>query len=458
MSRWLEPALRVDTLPDRKKNMNVKHQAMEVANHFRLAAFPMAYGLSGVLVGSTLNRVMVAELSLPATLVAFFFAIPLLLSPLRLWFGHRSDGHPILGRRREPYLLAGALVIGCGVYSIAWVTVHAAARIPELLVGGVAAFLLYGIGRNLAHNSYHALVAEKFSGSLRGRAMTLYEVATLIGAVAGAGFLGRAMEHYEPGRLLQAASGVAVAVFLLTLVAVPGQEAQAPARQRAGRAREKAFAQVFRELVLADPQVRRLFVVVVCTFTGTLAQDVLLEPYGALVLGLSVGQTTRLTMFWGLGVLGAMLLCGLLLLRWLGALRLMRMGLVLSILVFSGVGAAGFMGAPQAFRWMVLALGFCAGLTGAGMLSSVVEFTTPERAGLLMGVWGMANMLGHAAGSLLGGAIVDGMRLATGSALAAYTSLFAFEVALLVLALFLSRSLSPARTSVRQEFGGMTPE
>lgn len=150
----------------------------------------------------------------------------------------------------------------------------------------------------------------------------------------------------------------------------------------------------------------------------------------------------------------AMLLSGILLLRWLGALRLMRIGLILSILVFSGVGIVGLAGAPGAFRWMVLALGICAGLTGAGMLSSVAEFTAPERAGLLMGIWGMANMVGHAVGSLMGGIIVDTMRLLTGSAVVAYTSLFACEVVLLVVALGLSLGLSPARTKARAEFAG----
>ncbi|MBX3751062.1 MAG: BCD family MFS transporter [Opitutaceae bacterium] len=418
----------------------------------RLAAFPVAYGLSGVLIGGTLNRVMIAELDVPATLVALLFAIPLLLSPLRLWFGYRSDGHPLFGRRREPYLILGAFVIGGGLYAIAWVTGHHGTSLPLFAAAGAAAFLLYGLGRNLAHNSYQALVAERFTDRQRGRAMTLYEVATLVGAVAGAGLIGRAMEHYDPTRLLAVAGGVALAVWALTLVAAPGQETATVSVTRAERVRAKPFAAVLRDYVLADPQVRRLFIVVIFTFTGTLAQDVLLEPYGALVLGLSVGQTTRLTMFWGLGVLAAMLLSGLVLLRSFGALRLMRMGLALSIMVFASVGAVGLAGAPEYFRWLVLGLGFCAGLTGAGMLASVVQFTTPERAGLLMGVWGMANMVGHAVGSLMGGAIVDTMRLATGSALTAYTTLFAAEVALLIVALKLSLTLNPTQTRAQAEF------
>jgi len=407
----------------------------------RLGAFPVAYGLSGVLIGGTLNRVMIAELKLPATLVALLFAVPLLLSPLRLWFGHRSDGGAIAGRRREPYLLLGALGIGLGVAAIAAVAVKLSDSYRTFVPAALSAFLLYGLGRNLAHNTYQALLAEKFTGATRARAVTLYEVVTLLGSVAGAGFLGRTLEHFDPARLVAVANGVGVAVVVLALVAVPGQEERGTGAARAEAARVKPFGDVLREYVWGDPQVRRLFIVVLCTFVGTLAQDVLLEPYGALVLGMSVGQTTRLTMFWGLGVLAAMLLSGLWLQRTVGPLRLMRLGIASSVLIFSAVAAVGLAGAPEAFRWLVLAMGFGTGLAGAGMLGCVVEFTTPVRAGLLMGVWGVANLLGHATGSLLGGVVVDTMRLATGSALAAYTALFAFEVAVLCVAFALTLRL-----------------
>lgn len=418
--------------------------AARIAHHVRLGAFPVAYGLSGVLIGGTLNRVMIAELELPATLVAALFALPLLVSPLRLWLGYRSDGFPIFGRRREPYMLLGALLIGAGVATIAAVAVKFSDALGTFVPAALAAFLLYGVGRNLAHNTYQALLAEKFDGATRARAVTLYEVVTLLGSVAGAGVLGRALEHYDPARLVTVANAVGVLVVLLALVAVPGQEARAAQAERAERARAKPFGEVFRDYVVADPQVRRLFAVVICAFIGTLAQDVLLEPYGALVLGLSVGETTRLTMFWGLGVLAAMLLSGIFLQRALGPLRLMRLGLAGSIVAFGAVAAVGLAGRAELFRWLVLAMGFGTGLAGAGMLGSVVEFTTPVRAGLLMGVWGVANMLGHAAGSLLGGIVVDTMRLATGNALTAYTALFVFEVAVLLVALALTFRLDPS--------------
>jgi BCD family chlorophyll transporter-like MFS transporter len=228
-------------------------------NNLRLAGFSIAYGLSGALIGGTLNRIMIAELGLPASLVAFFFAIPLLVSPARVWLGYRSDGFPLFGRRREPYIVLGALVIGLGIFASA----NVAATIGQVgalfLLSGILSFLLYGIGRNLAHNTYQALITDRYDKQQRTRAITFYEVATLLGAVMGAGFIGKALETYEPTRLVSVAMGVAIAILLLAIFAAINQEPRIPATQNASeRARQIPFQRVLREVVLADKQVRIL--------------------------------------------------------------------------------------------------------------------------------------------------------------------------------------------------------
>ena len=417
-------------------------QIIRYLNNFRLAGFSIAYGLSGALIGGTLNRIMIADLGLPASLVAFFFAIPLLISPVRVWLGYRSDGFPLFGRRREPYIILGALIIGLGIIASANVAAKTTEVSALLVLGGVLSFLLYGIGRNLAHNTYQALITDRYDRTQRIRAITFYEVATLLGAVMGAGAIGRALETYEPARLVSVAVGVATVIFVLALFAAINQEPRNPLVQNATeRARQIPFQKVLRDVVLADRQVRILFLLVIFTFIGTLAQDALLEPYGGLVLGMSVGDTTRLTMYWGLGVMFSMLLSGFFLLKWLGYMKLMRTGILLSIMVFIGLIVMGMVENAGAFKGLVFVMGLGTGLAGAGMLSGVVSFTTPIRAGMLMGVWGVANMVGHAVGNLLGGAIVDVMRFATGSALAAYSTLFGMEAVMLLIALYLSTRL-----------------
>jgi cytochrome bd-type quinol oxidase subunit 2 len=76
------------------------------------------------------------------------------------------------------------------------------------------------------------------------------------------------------------------------------------------------------------------------------------------------------------------------------------------------------------------------------MLSGTLSFTTRLRAGMLLGVWAVANMVGHAFGSLLGGVIVDTVRHLTNNAFLAYSAVFTMEVLMLLTALYLSTRMN----------------
>ena len=122
-----------------------------------------------------------------------------------------------------------------------------------------------------------------------------------------------------------------------------------------------------------------------------------------------------------------------------------------SALTFAAVIVVGIMGNAVIFRWLVFVMGLGTGLAGAAMLAGVVSFSSPVRAGLLMGVWGTANALGRALGTFLGGASAEIVQRATGSAVAAYSSIFALEIAMLLIALFLTFRLDLNASSVRKE-------
>ncbi len=412
-------------------------------NNIRLGFFPIAYGLSGALVGGTLNRILIADLEISAALVGLLFALPLLISPVRVWFGYRSDGFPIMGRRREPYIILGAILIGSGVIGATMIPVFTADSILVLAIGSVVAFLIYGIGRNLGLNTFHALISDRFDENNRQRAITFYEVVTLLGLVIGAGGLGAALEVFDPGRLVQVSIGVAVIILILATFATLQQEPRSgTVILAAQKSRQLPFRKVLKDVVLVDPQVRIFFTLVFFTFVGTLAQDVLLEPFGAQVLNMSVGETTRLTAFWGVGVIISMLLSGAILIKLLGFMKLMRIGIITSAIIFVGVIVVGIAGNAGAFRGLVFFMGLGTGLAGAGMLAGVITFTTRIRAGMLMGIWGVANMTGHAFGSLMGGGVVDLVKAITnGNALAAYQTVFAIEILFLIMALVLYTKL-----------------
>ena len=171
---------------------------------------------------------------------------------------------------------------------------------------------------------------------------------------------------------------------------------------------------------------------------GTQMQDVLLEPYGALVFGMTVGQTTQLTAFWGIGTLLAMLLSGLYLLKKFGNVPVFRVGLIIVIALFPAIIVAGLSGNVNLLRIFTLGLGLGTGLSAASLLAQMVNFTTMRRAAMLMGVWSVAHQFGRALASLAGGVLVDGMLFATGdNALISYGAAFALEAVVLVVAFVL---------------------
>jgi MFS family permease len=150
--------------------------------------------------------------------------------------------------------------------------------------------------------------------------------------------------------------------------------------------------------------------------------------------------------------MASMLLSGLVLINLLGYMRVLRLGLIVSILVFGGVIASGAIASANLFRILVLIMGLGTGLAGAGMLTGVINFTTKIRAGMLMGVWGMANMVGHALGSIIGGGVVDTVLQLTGqNAMLAYSAVFTIEIILLIVALILSLRFQPEASRAKIE-------
>ena len=82
----------------------------------RLSLFQVSVGMALVLLVGTLNRVMIVELNVPASLVGVMISLPLLFAPFRAVIGFRSDVHKsALGWRRVPFMYRGTMVQFCGL-------------------------------------------------------------------------------------------------------------------------------------------------------------------------------------------------------------------------------------------------------------------------------------------------------------------------------------------------------
>jgi MFS transporter, BCD family, chlorophyll transporter len=413
---------------------------------FRMAAFPLSIGMTSVLVQGTLNRIMIVERGLPASLVGLCFALPLLVAPVRVWLGYQSDTRPLWGLRRAPYILAGTVLSGAGMLAATLLVLSLSLSLDNIVLAVamgamlLLAFLLYGLGKHMSSNTFEALIADTFQGPQRPRAVTLFKVAMFLGIIGTAVILGTLLDPFSAGRLATIAWGVLLLMLLLTLLAVLRQERRGDHIQEAvTEARSVSFRATISTVLWPNPHLRRFFVLVMLVIVGTLAQDILLEPYGGLVLGMTPGETTRLTALWGAGTMLSMLTAGLGLIPRAGYLPVLRAGLSISIVVFSGLIVVGSLHEPRMFQALVFVLGLGSGLSAAGLLTAVVEHTTAARAGTLMGLWGVAHESGEAIGSLLGGSIVDVVRLLSGGdAWMAYSTVFGLEAGLLLVALLLS--------------------
>jgi BCD family chlorophyll transporter-like MFS transporter len=408
----------------------------------RLALFQLGFGVVSVLVLGVLNRVMFAEMGLPATLIGFLLAIPSLMSPMRLWLGYLSDSHPILGHRRLPYILSGMVLAAVGVLCGTLGTLATLRAVGWGVLIAVIAFSVYGMGKNLMATSFQALIADVFDEQQRPQATAMLQSAFIFGIIGGSVGLGRLVDPYSPDRLIVLVVGVGLLAIVLSVLGCLGVEPTGQAVEAASRrVREVPFWPTLR-MTFQNPQVRLFFLFVGAILLATLSQDIFLEPYGAELFNMSVGQTARLNMYWGVGTLGSLMLCGVYLVNRLGRKRVAGTGLVIVAIAFAGLVIVGALKQQDLFIGMVVLLGIGSGISASGTLALMIDFTTPERAGLLMGAWTIAHQLAEVVGNVMGGVLVDGVFALSDSYLAAFGTVFGLEIIAAIAALALLSRIS----------------
>ena len=140
---------------------------------FQLGLIHVAVAMTLVPINSTLNRVMIKELAISATLVAIMASLPYLFSPIQVAIGSYSDRHPILRLYRTPYILIGLLLCVAGVVIAPQIAFLLAENFWLGLLAGVLAFGAWGMGYNLAAVSYLSLASELSGEKGRGRTIAV---------------------------------------------------------------------------------------------------------------------------------------------------------------------------------------------------------------------------------------------------------------------------------------------
>ena len=425
----------------------------------RLSLFQVSVGMALVLLIGTLNRVMIVELDVPASLVGTMIALPLVFAPFRALIGFRSDTHrSALGWRRVPFMYRGAMVQfgGLSVMPFALLVLAGTGNSAEApvwvgLLGAAAAFLLVGAGLHTIQTVGLALATDLAAEESQPKVVGLMYVMLLVGMVASALAFGALLQPFSPGRLIQVIQAAAVATIVLNGVALWKQE---PRRSGAAMVtpmvavvpgtplRAPGFRQSWQRFTSGGQVVRRLLVVGLGTMAFSM-EDVLLEPYGGQVLHLSVGDTTKLTAALAVGGLMGFGWASRVLSRGADPLAMAAYGALAGLPAFAAVILSGLLPHPGVGAWLfaagTLLIGFGAGLFGHGTLTATMNLAPRSQTGLALGAWGAAQASAAGLAIALGGIIRDvvaGFVAQDGfGAALAYDAVYGLEIVLLLVTL-----------------------
>lgn len=433
---------------------------------FRLGLFNMGLGLMAVLTLAVLNRVMISELGIPATITGGILATSLFVSPARVFFGQLSDNKPILGKHRTSYVVLGAAIFGLAVFlavQAVW-QLGAVVRANEgwlwntQTIGWSAIITLimviYGLAVSSSSTPFTALLVDISDESNRSKLVAIVWSMLMVGIVIG-GITGSVVfKTIEAGGVsagnipleilqppINAVFGfVPFLVVGLALVATWGVEKKYSRFSARNNISHREDSVTFRKAisVLTASRQTGIFFSFLCILTiGLFMQEAVLEPYGGEVFGMSIGETTKLNSYWGIGILLGYATTGFAIIPAWGKTLTTKIGCFLVAVCFGLIILAGFTQQPKMLQSAMVLFGAAAGMATVGGVSLMLDLTAAETAGTFIGAWGLAQAMSRGLATFFGGVVLDIGKALFTSTLLAYGLVFAIQALGMILAIFI---------------------
>ncbi len=408
----------------------------------RLGLVQACLGSMVVVATSTLNRIMVVELALPALvpglLVGFHYAVQMLRP--RMGFGADQ------GRRCTPWMLGGMGVLSVGGVLASVATAWMAESMSYGLALNLVAFALIGLGVSACGTSLLTLMAKRVPEPMRAPAATTVWVMMIMGFAVTAMVVGKLIEPYSPARVIEVTSRLALLICAVTTLALWRLEGQAGSLE-AGAApslsdgRTSQFKKAL-SAVWDEPQARLFTVFVFLSMLAYSSQDLILEPFAGAIFGMSPGQSTQLSGVHHGGVLAGMLGVAFAGGRWvagrLGSVQAWLVGgCMVSSVAMMGLTFAGLHGGTWPLKANIFLLGVANGAFSIAAIATMMRLANAQGGrsqGTRMGLWGAAQALAFGVGGVMGTALSDLARWMFSSPQWGYSSVFAFEAVLFVMA------------------------
>ncbi|MEN9239411.1 MAG: BCD family MFS transporter [Thermostichales cyanobacterium SZTDM-1c_bins_54] len=445
---------------------------------FRLGLFQMALGVMSLLTLGVLNRLMIAELQIPAVLAAGVIAMSLVVAPARVWFGQLSDARPLGGYHRTGYVWLGAVLFSLmsylalqGIWALD-ATVQAQgwgipAALWVVLLGGL--FGGYGLCLSLSSTPFAALLVditdEDDRPRLIGVVWSMLMVGIVIGAILSSRLLdtpevcGAALATFDPGSLGREENVAALRqavdrLFQVVLVGVVGLVVISTAGiekrySRFGRREQQTSVESqgislrqALKVLSRNRQTGIFFLFLVLMTTSLFMQDAVMEPYGGEVFGMCLAETTRLNAFFGIGTLIGIGGSGFVIIPRLGKAASVKWGCIGTMVCVLSFIAAGISGDPRFLQLALLGFGLASGLLTAAATNLMLDLTAAETAGTFIGAWGLAQAWARGGATLSGGAFLSLGRRLFDLPLLSYSLVFVIQASLMLIAIHLLRQVN----------------
>ena len=402
---------------------------------FRLGLFNMGLGLMAVLTLAVLNRVMISELAIPATITGGILATSLFVSPARVWFGQLSDNRPLLGKHRTNYVLLGTAIFGLAVFLAVQVVWQLGAVVENSggwswnsqTIGWSALLCLvmaiYGLAVSCSSTPFTALLVDITEESRRSKLIAVVWSMLMVGIVIGGVTGSIVFKSIEtkgisagniPLEVLQPPINtvfgfIPFIVLALALIATWGVEKKySRFTSKTATKRDDSITMNRAIAVLTTSRQTGIFFTFLSILTiGLFMQEAVLEPYGGEVFGMSIGETTQLNAFWGIGILVGYSVTGFFIIPWLGKKLTTKIGCILVALCFGTIILAGFTQQPKMLQLAMVLFGIAAGIATVGGISLMLDLTAAKTAGTFIGAWGLAQAMSRGLATLIGGVILD---------------------------------------------------
>jgi BCD family chlorophyll transporter-like MFS transporter len=382
--------------------------ALPLPRLLRLSLFQISVGMAAVLLTGTLNRVMIVELSVPAWIVSLMIALPLVFAPLRALIGHKSDNHrSAFGWRRGPYIWFGSLLQFGGLaimpFALLVLSGDATGHFWVGYAAGALAFLMVGAGMHTVQTAGLALATDIAPAESRPRVVALLYVMLLGGMAISSHVYGFVLRDFSQLLLIKLVQGAGLLTIVLNVVALWKQEARGSAFEVRP---EPDFKASWRQFTRA-PGAGRLLAATGVGAAAFAMQDVLLEPYGGEVLGMSVSGTTSLTAVFAIGsILGFALPA-----RWLSQHkephRIAATGVLTGVAGLTAIILSAVVGGLWLFVPGVALIGVGGGLFAVCTLISTMGIAAAGSNGMALGAWGAVQATSTGIAVAFGGALRD---------------------------------------------------